>query len=634
MGEVDDILDQNRAAQQDVDDEEEDEDDDEVDVTLLRSNIDKDADENDGNQDDEGREEDGDGDEEADDDEMEQEDEDGDDDEDEVEEEVEDDEMEVDEEDSGEEEDAEVGQNREKNSEGKVQEKGNSVQDSASSDEVINGDVSSKSDNKPESDGDEYADKKENSGQGSDAVDQKSEALEGVHNYYTQMLCSAKIASTYNIYPTAAIPIQTDVNAVAMSKGLKYLFLGGSDGYIRKYDFLNTMDGKLSLTILQKHSLAESIQNAGILVSYWENEIPQRRSEMKLSKNNKEYEPKVSPVYSIEVQSECLFMLSGLEDGGITMQGVRYMEGTIGHYFKGKEGHTNVVNQLKLNGAETRFISGSWDKRILEWDLQTGGITSEFKGSTSEVSSLEMRPLYSTVDVNQVVSDIKSNKDRGDDHNSDDDMGSLFGDDDEDNAGEDKIPEDRYEKLDTSSIEEISRDTLNVVYDESTFLTSGLNGSVYIWDRRIPTAPALSLKKGPKVPPWCQSACWCMDGDRVFAGRRNAIVEEFELRMPSHPSNTLKLPAISGPVTCVHAMPNNKQVLCASRDNIRLYNTGSSPNSKGTAVPFLIVPGHHGGAISNMYIDPTCRFLVSTSGSRGWQGNSTDTTFIYEIDLE
>ena len=73
--------------------------------------------------------------------------------------------------------------------------------------------------------------------------------MEKLHHYYLSMLQAAKIASTYNIYPTAAIPIQTHVNAMTMSKGLKYLFLGGSDGYIRKYDFLNTLQGKLSLTI-------------------------------------------------------------------------------------------------------------------------------------------------------------------------------------------------------------------------------------------------------------------------------------------------------------------------------------------------------------------------------------------------
>ena len=455
--------------------------------------------------------------------------------------------------------------------------------------------------------------------------------LDNLHNYYTQMLRSAKIADSYNVYPTAAIPIQTDVNTLAMSKGLKYLFLGGSDGFIRKYDFLNTMDGKLALTILQKHSLAESIQNAGIMLSYWENEIPQKRSEIKFLKNNKEYEPKVSPVYALEVQSECLFLLSGLNNGGITLQGVRYMEGSVGHYFKGRQGHTNVVNLLRLNGQEDKFLSGSWDKKLLEWDLQTGDIINEFRGGTSEYSSLEMRPLYSTVNVNDVANQLKISQ--GHDQDGDDDMGSLFGDDEEEDSTAKNATDDGSIPIGSSHVEEISKTTLNLVYDESVFMTSGLNGSVSVWDRHITEATVINLGRGSKVSPWCQSACWSMDGDFIYAGRRNAVVEEFDLKMPSKPSNTLKLPGISGPVSCVKTMPNNRQILCASRDNIRIYDT-KADFTKGSTIPFLIVPGHHGGSISNLYIDPTCRFLISTSGNRGWQGNSTDTTFIYEIDLE
>ncbi|CAI4670012.1 CIH_collapsed_G0035980.mRNA.1.CDS.1 [Saccharomyces cerevisiae] len=456
-----------------------------------------------------------------------------------------------------------------------------------------------------------------------------------VYEYYKHMLNAAQIADSYNIYPTAAIPIQTHVNALAVSRGLKYLFLGGSDGYIRKYDLLNTLEGKLSLTILQKHSLAESIQNAGILQSYWENEIPQKKSEMKLSANKTDYEPKVSPVHSLEVQSECLFILSGLQNGGITMQGVRYMEGSIAHYFKGRNGHTQIVNILRLNGQEDRFLSGSWDKRLLEWDLQTGDIVNEFKKSRSELSSLEMRPLYSSVDVSGNVNSGKENE------NADDDMDSLFGDEDEDekqDAGNEPV-----ETGDGSNGEEnkeqISEESLNIVYDESVFMTSGLNGSVHIWDRRMTQSPALSLERGAGVPPWCLSACWGVDGDHVYAGRRNACVEQFDLKMPSKPIHNLKLPSISGPVSCVKAMPNNKHLLCASRDNIRLYNVeiavdASNSTTKSSKVPFLIVPGHHGGIISNLYLDPTSRFIISTSGNRGWQGNSTDTTLIYDIDLE
>ncbi|CAI4603309.1 CCQ_1a_G0035130.mRNA.1.CDS.1 [Saccharomyces cerevisiae] len=456
-----------------------------------------------------------------------------------------------------------------------------------------------------------------------------------VYEYYKHMLHAAQIADSYNIYPTAAIPIQTHVNALAVSRGLKYLFLGGSDGYIRKYDLLNTLEGKLSLTILQKHSLAESIQNAGILQSYWENEIPQKKSEMKLSANKTDYEPKVSPVHSLEVQSECLFILSGLQNGGITMQGVRYMEGSIAHYFKGRNGHTQIVNILRLNGQEDRFLSGSWDKRLLEWDLQTGDIVNEFKKSRSELSSLEMRPLYSSVDVSGNVNSGKENE------NADDDMDSLFGDEDEDekqDAGNEPVETgDGFNGEENK--EQISEESLNIVYDESVFMTSGLNGSVHIWDRRMTQSPALSLERGAGVPPWCLSACWGVDGDHVYAGRRNACVEQFDLKMPSKPIHNLKLPSISGPVSCVKAMPNNKHLLCASRDNIRLYNVeiavdASNSTTKSSKVPFLIVPGHHGGIISNLYLDPTSRFIISTSGNRGWQGNSTDTTLIYDIDLE
>lgn len=501
-----------------------------------------------------------------------------------------------------------------------------------------------------------------------------------IFEYYKQMRLNSKLAEGYNISPFAAIPIQTDVNAMAVSKGLRNLFLGGADGYIRKFDLLGTLEGKMTLTIIQKHALAESMEYAGILQSYWENEIPSKRSQITPSANGKEYVPLVSPVNSLAVHSECLFLLSGLQNGGITLQGVRYMEGKIGHYFypgtPTRNGHTQVVNLLQLNSDQTRFISGSWDKKILEWDLNgKGAVSNEFRGANSELSSLEMRPLYSTIGVedfgkeppeevastNDGNSGSRSNSNGKDsklgDDDDDDDM-DLFGDDDDDDeemkdAVEEPVkePEEKQEEikqeqekeaearpkspstLTKQEIDEISQATLSIQYDESVFMTSGLNGSVQIWDRRINSAPVLTMEKGLTTPPWCQSACWGTDGDTVYAGRRNACVEEFSLRMPSKPRDTLKLPSISGPVTCIQALPNSRHILCASRDNIRLFDIKQMDQNKSKS-PFLIVPGHHGGAISNIYVDPTCRFMVSTSGNRGWQGTSTDTTFIYEIDLE
>lgn len=463
-----------------------------------------------------------------------------------------------------------------------------------------------------------------------DQAGDKLSAFDKIHNYYTQLYRSAKLSESYTIYPTAAIPIQTHVHSLTMSKGLKYLFLGGDDGYIRKFDFLNSIEGKLSLTILQKHSLVESISNAGILVSYWENEIPQRRKDIKLTKNGKEYEPMVSPVHALEVQNECLFLLSGLQNGGITLQGCRYMEGSISHYFSK---HTSVVNQLRLNDKEDKFISGGWDKQILEWDLNTGDCVNEFKGSVAQLSSLEFRPLFSTVAIDSLVEKEPFQK-QEQIQQKDDDMDSLFGDEDEEEKRMDfDTQSDDRNRQEKQSMQEISKNTLKTSCDESIFLTSSINGSIHVWDRRTPAKPVVDLQRGLQVPPWCMSACWSMDGDRIYAGRRNAVVEEFDLKMGVKPSKTLKFPSISGPVSCVRAMPNNRHVLCASNDNIRIYDVNQYTKSSSNT-PFLIVPGHHGGMISNLYVDPTCRFLISTSGNRGWQGQSTDTTLIYEIDLE
>ncbi|CAL9737994.1 transcription factor Spt8p [Monosporozyma servazzii] len=471
-------------------------------------------------------------------------------------------------------------------------------------------------------DGDEEEDEEEGEDEGNEeepAMDKTHSQTQGdkdspapmdkLHHYYLSMLQSAKIASTYNIYPTAAIPIQTHVNAMTVSKGLKYLFLGGSDGYIRKYDFLNTLQGKLSLTIIQKHSLTESVTNAGILTGYWANEMPQYEREVTMV-GKSDYQPVVSPVYSLAVEDECMYMLSGLKNGGIAMQGVRYMEGSIIHYFKE---HTQVVNLLRFNQGQDKFMSGSWDKRIIEWDLQAGGkVCNEFKGNNSEISSMEYRPLFSSVDITKR-------------HGEEDDIESLFGDDEE---------EEEEEEIGVKNnlAEEISSTSLNMVYDETTLMTSGLNGVVHIWDKRDSTKPMVTLERGAGTPPWCMSATWDSNtGDKIYVGRRNAHVEAYDLKMAtSQPTAALKLPSISGPVSCVRSMPNGKHLLVASRDNIRLFDTLSDSNSSN----FLIVPGHHGGVVSNLYVDPTCRYLVSTSGDRGWQGHATDTVLVYDVDLE
>lgn len=73
----------------------------------------------------------------------------------------------------------------------------------------------------------------------------------------------------------------------------------------------------------------------------------------------------------------------------------------------------------------------------------------------------------------------------------------------------------------------------------------------------------------------------------------------------------------------------------ASYDILRLYDLHAHTESTGrhSVVPFLIVPGHRTGIVSQLFIDPECRFLISTGGNRGWEGASTEALLGYEVGI-
>ena len=89
-------------------------------------------------------------------------------------------------------------------------------------------------------------------------------------------------------------------------------------------------------------------------------------------------------------------------------------------------------------------------------------------------------------------------------------------------------------------------------------------------------------------------------------------------------------------------------------DNLRLWNVADSGEDAWrkpkSGVQFKIIPGHHGGYISQMreylipvsdysnglltislVVDPGSKFLISASSNRGWHGDSTRTVFVHEI---
>ncbi len=190
-------------------------------------------------------------------------------------------------------------------------------------------------------------------------------------------------AKTYDIVPTMAAPMATSINAMAITPDLRYWITGGSDGYIRKYDGPGTINGKQLLTVAQRHPFVDSVVKAAVLMSYWENAEPQ-------APGARAEDVVLSPVYSLAVHSQALWLLSGLESGGINLQSVRHDEGKR---ITCLQKHTNAVSVLTLAADEKSVLSGSWDKNVFDWDLNTGVVSRQFDGTTGQVSAIEIRPM-------------------------------------------------------------------------------------------------------------------------------------------------------------------------------------------------------------------------------------------------
>jgi transcriptional activator SPT8 len=148
-------------------------------------------------------------------------------------------------------------------------------------------------------------------------------------------------------------------------------------------------------------------------------------------------------------------------------------------------------------------------------------------------------------------------------------------------------------------------------FSQDVLLTSTLGGQVMLWDRRIKPdgkGGVHALPLPDKTPPWCASATWSTYGDRIYVGRRNETIEEWDLRAlgtgsssnHSKPKvlNTLKFPVGCGPITSIISMPNDRHLICGSQDNVRLWDT--SITQEAGKVPFKIVAGHNGAWVSSL----------------------------------
>ncbi|CAB4427009.1 unnamed protein product [Rhizophagus irregularis] len=406
---------------------------------------------------------------------------------------------------------------------------------------------------------------------------------------------------TYDIVPYVAAIHACQIYALDATRNMRWVFTGGDDGFVRKYDFFASMGGKTLLTQNQKHTQVESVQKAGVIPSYWENEEqPLPPATPKPEKINGPTEDgttptsiieppvqelKMSPVYSLAVQSEAIWLLTGMESGAINLFTVRHEEGKCHHVLRQ---HKAPVSVLKITQDETGCVSGSWDKTVLHWDLNTGQVVREFSGHSSQISSISFRPFTNTSSRTSGQSSPAS-------------FDPLFDE-----------PEDM------------------LTHSNDVLLTTSIDGNCFVWDKRAMNSIPRKMPPPERTPPWCLSACWSADGNKIYCARRNGTVDEWDF-VSGKFIRSFKMPSGSGPVSYVSSMPNGKHIICASTDNIRLWNVMDDYELSKSAVPFLIVPGHHGGTISQILIDHDCRYMITTSGNRGWEGSSTETALFYEI---
>ncbi|ORX97130.1 WD40 repeat-like protein [Basidiobolus meristosporus CBS 931.73] len=364
---------------------------------------------------------------------------------------------------------------------------------------------------------------------------------------------NADTCKTYDIIPYVAAIEPYNIYCMASTRCMRWVFTGSEDGYVRKYDFFASMNGKTPLAQSQRHNHVDSVTKSGILLSYWENE--EQTPTVKTSP-----EVKVSPVYSLAVQSEAIWGLTGLENGDINLWTVRHEEGNCQHVLRK---HTDPVSVLQITPNEIGVVSGSWDRSVLHWDLNSGDIVRKFTGHKSQISSVAFQSIQPDEQATQIL------------------------------------------------------------------MTTSIDGTCLFWDLRDPKAIPRKITAPEKCPPWCLSACWSINGNNIYCGRRNGTVDEWDFGTGKF-IRSLKMPSNSGPVSYVACMPNGRHLVCASNDNIRMWNLAMD-GAEGKLIPFQIIPGHHGGVVSDIQIDETSKYMITTSGNRGWEGTSTNCALFYDI---
>ncbi|KAI0807562.1 WD40 repeat-like protein [Fomes fomentarius] len=504
----------------------------------------------------------------------------------------------------------------------------------------------------------------------------------------TKILSDISWPRSFTVEAICAIPHPCATHALASSLCMTHMITGSDDGYIRDYDVFAAVNGKVFLTAPQRQhcGVIEGIMKAGQIRCWWENTVPV------LNPDGTVAESPLYPVYSLAMQSDALWSLAGSDQGHVCLYTVRHSPGRLCHVM---HGHRGPVSAMSLQHDEKGFFSAGWDGEAIHWDLNTGSSVRRFSAHGAQLAAIAVRPLttnfihnpWSTVTAgSEFTVSMRGSRDNShpayggpsmpppprpqangphgghhtkqeEDARSDTSYDPLFDEPDADGEG-DGLGAHASQALfgQQPNGQNLGRGAIAPkgappVLDHQTYaafspdmlMTAHVDGQVILWDRRVhsPGKGVGRLWLSEKTPPWCMSACWSADGSQIYVGRRNGGVEIYDVRQAGRAGTprilkTLRNPVSSGVVSCVVAFPDGRHLACASTDNIRLWNVAEAgePDATGkmkSGVQFKIIPGHHGGYVSQMLVDPAARFLVSASSNRGWHGEHTKTVFVHEV---
>ncbi|KAF8197442.1 WD40-repeat-containing domain protein [Pholiota molesta] len=439
---------------------------------------------------------------------------------------------------------------------------------------------------------------------------------------------------SYTIEAICAIPHPVPTHALASSACMTHLLTGSDDGYIRDYDIFAAVNSKNFLTAPQRHhaGVVEGLMKSGQLRFWWEN--PTFHDTNRPGLLSVEEEPGLAPVYSLAMQSDALWALAGTiiaQAGYINLFTLRHEPGRLCHVMNTH--HRSPISALCLDYDEKGFFSAGWDGVAIQWDLNTGQNVRNFTAHHAQLTGVSLRPMgsyytppagpiYNASQLTQQSAIQTQTESSGHGHRtdarSDASFDPLFDDVPEDMMQTPAPTESKLAMPGSSNVQQppMPREPVASTipppkgapplidpvgyqsYSSDILMTTFIDGQVILWDRRVQNngRGVGRLWMNEKTPPWCLSACWSADGAQIYAGRRNGTVDVWDVRVLGQ----------------------------SVAESVEDSKTKSG-------VQFKIVPGHHGGYISQMLVDPGARFLVSASSNRGLHGDSTRTVFVHDI---